>query len=116
VNRIVVNISKIDLIRYIRISEDNIQASNEIKIKGRLKLPVSTPDHPSAVGIHLILDFVTNAVLFFEITSAVKGYGEKMVRAVAAALPDGWEAAVIMDWSNGFWEKMANKYDRISFL
>ncbi len=81
-----------------------------------MKIPVSTTGHPSAVGVHLILDFAPNTIQFFEITSAVKGYGEKMVRAVMTALPDEWEACVIMDWSDGFWDKMAEKYDGIEVL
>ncbi len=72
--------------------------------------------HPSAVGVHLILDFIFDGIQFFEITSAVKGYGEKMVNAVVAAIPDDWEATVVMDYSRGFWDKMSEKYDRIVML
>jgi hypothetical protein len=46
----------------------------------------------------------------------VKGYGEKMVKAVLTAIPDDWEAAVVMDWSDGFWDRMSAKYDRIALL
>ena len=116
VDAIVKNLCEIDLIQYVRISQEDIQASNEIKIKGRIKIPVSTTGHPSVVGIHLILDFAPNTIQFFEITSAVKGYGEKMVQAVMTALPDEWEAFVIMDYSEGFWERMSEKYDRIVIL
>ena len=116
VDVIVKNLCEIDLIQYVRISQEDIQASNEIKIKGRIKIPISTTGHPSAVGVHLILDFTTNTIQFFEITSAVKGYGEKMVQAVMTALPDEWEACVVMDWSGGFWDRMTEKYDRIVLL
>lgn len=44
---------------------------------------------------------------------AVKGYGERMVKSLMTALPDDWEACVVMDYSEGFWERMAEKYDRI---
>ena len=37
-------------------------------------MPVSTPGHPFAVGVHLILDFIFDGIQFFEITSVVKGY------------------------------------------
>jgi len=116
VDRIVKNLCQIDLINYVRVSKEDIYASNEIKIIGRTKMPVSTPDHPSAVGVHLILDFIFDGIQFFEITSAVKGYGEKMVKAVVTAIPDDWEAAVVMDWSDGFWDRMSEKYDRIVLL
>lgn len=113
VDAIVKNLCEIDLIQYVRISQEDIQASNEINIKGRIKIPISTTGHLSAIGVHLILDFAPNTIQFFEITSALKGYGEKMVRAVMTALPDEWEACVIMDWSGGFWDKMAEKFGRI---
>jgi hypothetical protein len=100
----------------IRVTKGDISASNEIKIIGRTKLPISTPGHPSAVGVHIILDFITDEIQFFEITSAIKGYGEKMVRAVMTAIPDDWEAAVVMDWSEGFWDRMVEKYDNILIL
>ena len=116
VDAIVNNLCKIDLIQYVRISQEDIQASNEIKIKGRIKMLVSTTGHLSAVGIHLILDFAPNTIQFHEITSAVKGYGDKMVQSVMTALPDEWEAAVVMDWSEGFWERMAEKYEGIEVL
>jgi len=116
VDAIVKNLCEIDLIQYVRVSQEDVQASNETKIKGRIKIPISTTGQPSAVGVHLIMDFAPNTIQFFEITSAVKGYGEKMVRAVMTALPDEWEACVVMDWSDGFWDKMAEKYDRIEVL
>ena len=116
VDSIVTNLCKIDLINYVRVTKEDILASNEIKIIGRTKMPVSTPGHPSAVGVHLILDFIFDGIQFFEITSAVKGYGEKMVKAVVTAIPDDWEAAVVMDYSWGFWDRMSEKYDRIVML
>ena len=76
-------------------------------------MPVSTPGHPSAVGVHLILNFIFDGIQFFEITSAVKGYGETMVKAVMTAIPDDWKAGVVMDYSDGFWDRMSEKYDRI---
>ncbi len=115
VDRIVTNLCKIDLINYVRVTKQDIYASNEIKIMGRTKMPVSTPGHPSAVGVHLILDFRLDGIQFFEITSAVR-CGEKMVKAVVTAIPDDWKAAVVMDYSDGFWDKMSEKYDRIVIL
>jgi hypothetical protein len=116
VDRIVTNLYKIDLINFVRVTKEDIYASNEIKIIGRTKMPVSTPGHPSAVGVHLILNFNFGGIQFFEINSAVKGYGEKMVKAVVTAIPDDWEAAIVMDYSEGFWDRMAGKYDRVVML
>ena len=116
VDRIVRQLLEIDLIQYVRISQNDIQASNEITIKGRTKTPISTPGHPTAIGVHLILEIDYNAIQFFEMTSAVKGYGERMVRAILTSIPDDWKVAIVMDWSGGFWEKMAKKYDKIVIL
>ena len=116
VDRIVRRLLEIDLIQYVRISQNDIQASNEITIKGRTKTPISTPGHPTAIGVHLILEIDYNAIQFFEMTSAVKGYGERMVRAILTSIPDDWEAAIVMDWSGGFWDRMAKKYDKIVIL
>jgi hypothetical protein len=54
-----------------------------------------------------MLDFTTDTIQFFEITSAVTGYGEKMVQSVMTALPEDWEACVVMDYSEGLWERMS---------
>ena len=56
VDRIVTNLCKINLINYVRVTKEDIYASDEIKIIGRTKMPVSTPGHPSAIGVHLILN------------------------------------------------------------
>jgi hypothetical protein len=31
-------------------------------------------------------------------------------------LPADWEAIVVMDWSQGFWDKMVEKYHKLSIL
>ncbi len=116
VDRMVRHLLEIDLIQYVRVSKEDIQASNDIMVKGRTKIPVSTQGHPTAVGVHLILDIPYNTVQFFEITYAVKGYGERMVQAMLKSIPDDWEAAVAMDFSGGFWDKMVKRYRNIEIL
>jgi len=59
VDAIVKNLCEIDLIQYVRISQEDIQASNEIKIKGRIKIPISMTGHPSAVGVYTLVNSVT---------------------------------------------------------
>jgi len=67
VDRIVTNLCKIDLINYIRVTKEDIYASNEIKIIGRTKMPISTPDHPyySSVTINSLSYFMKFTNLFF---------------------------------------------------
>ncbi len=112
VDKIVGNLAQIDIIQFIRISPDFLQASNETTV-GRVKTPITKPDHPTAVGVSLMLFFDYRQVQFYEMNSPIKGYGGKMVDAVMNALPEGWEALILMDWSGGFWEKMRKKYNNI---
>lgn len=79
-------------------------------------LPVTKPGHPTAIGISLILEEDRGEIQFYEITSAVKGYGSRMVEAVLKALPKKWKAIVVMDWSNGFWKAMRRRHRRIVLM
>ncbi len=110
---LVESLANLDFIHFIRISAEDLKASSEIT-EGRVKIPITKPDHPTATGVHLIVDEPFNGVQFYEITSSGKGYGGKMVEAVMHALPKDWEAYVVMDWSQGFWEKMEGKYKKLS--
>jgi len=115
VEKITKNLSEIEVIKFIRIKPDFIQASSEVT-DGRVKTPITKPGHPTAVGLSLIIDFAYNNVQFYEINSAVKGYGRKMVDAVFKSLPKNWNGVVVMDWSEGFWEKMLKNYKNLEIL
>ena len=115
VDNIAVNLAEIDIIKYITISEDYLRASNEVT-PGRNKIPITKLDHPTAVGISLILELNYKIIQFYEMNSPVKGYGSKMVDAVIRALPEDWSAVVVMDWSRGFWEKMREMHRKLDIL
>jgi len=115
-DRIVNRLIEIDRIQYVRISPSDIQASSEIAINGRAKIPISRPSHPTAIGVHLIFEPADKTVQFYEINSAEKGYGEKIVNAVMTSIPDDWKALVILDYSDGFWDIMLQRYDKIIIL
>jgi hypothetical protein len=110
--RIAIGLSKLDVIRYIKITSDFIAASSEVR--GITRDPIATPGHPTATGISLLFHADYKSLDFYEINAARKGkgYGRKMVRAVFDALPTDWKAAVSMDWSDGFWEKMRRSYPK----
>jgi hypothetical protein len=114
-NNIAQNLAEIDIIKYITISKDYLKASSEITL-GRNKIPITKIDHPTAVGVWLILELDYKVIQFFEMNSTVKGYGSKMVDAVISALQEDWSAVVVMDWSGGFWEKMREKHRRLVIL
>ena len=115
VENIAHNLAEIDIIKYVTISKDYIKASSEVTT-GRSKIPITKPDHPSAVGVSLILEIEHNDIQFYEMNSPIKGYGGTMVDAVMRALPEDWSAVVVMDWSGGFWEKMREKYNNLVIL
>ncbi|MBI3550879.1 MAG: hypothetical protein HY077_00045 [Elusimicrobia bacterium] len=108
--RIAIGLSKLDVIRYIKITPDFLAASSEVK--GITRDPIATPGHPTATGISIIFLSDYKYLDFYEINAARKGkgYGRKMVMAVFDALPSDWKATVTMDSSDGFWEKMRRSY------
>lgn len=112
VERIAVGLSKLDVIRYIKITSDFIAASSEVR--GITRDPIATPGHPTATGISLLFHADYMTLDFYEINAARKGkgYGRKMVKAILDALPTDWKATVSMDWSDGFWEKMRRSYPK----
>jgi hypothetical protein len=115
VGNIAVNLAELDIIQYITISDNYIKASSEITT-GRSKIPITKIDHPTAVGVSLILELDYKVIQFYEMNSSVKGYGSKMVDAVMRALPEDWSAVVVMDWSGGFWDKMREKHRKLDIL
>jgi hypothetical protein len=108
------NLAWIDAIRFVRVTPGFLQASNEAC--GARMLPVTKPGHPTAIGVSLIMEEDREEIQLYEITSAVKGYGSKMVEAVLNALPKKWKAVVVMDWSGGFWMEMRRRHRRIVLL
>ena len=79
-------------------------------------MPITTPGHPEAIGIWAVYYFDLHIMNFDEINSPVKGYGHKMVDCFLSDFPKGWQASVIFDWSNGFWDKMKDKYSNIYWM
>lgn len=108
------NLAGIDAIRSVKVTSGFLQASSETE--GARMLPVTEPGHPTAIGISLILEEDREEIQFYEITSAVKGYGSRMVEAVLNALPKNWKAVVVMDWSGGFWKAMRRRHRRIVLM
>lgn len=112
--QIVDNLAGIDAIRFVKVTPGFLQASSEVS--GARRHPVTKPGHPSAIGVSLIVEEDREEVQFYEITSAVKGYGARMVEAVLRALPKRWKAIVVMDWSDGFWKAMRQCHKRVMLL
>lgn len=114
VEQIAENLAKIDAIRTVKVTRGFLEASSETS--GARKRPVAKPGHPTAVGVSLILDEDRKEIQFYEMTSAVKGYGSRMVEAVLNGLPKDWKIFVLMDWSDGFWKVMKRRHRRIVLM
>ncbi len=114
VRRIAENLAAVDAIRVVKVTPGFIEASSETQ--GKRKRPVATPGHPTAIGVSLIVEEDRKELQFYEIASAVKGYGSRMVEAVLSDLPKPWGVFVLMDWSDGFWKTMRRRHRRIVLL
>lgn len=109
------NLATIDVLRYIKIYNGRIKASNFLSENGK-KEPVIKIGDKNIVGVELLVDIPNKTIQFYSITSSVKGYGEKIVSSVVNSAPKDWEIVVVMDWSMGFWQVMADRYPRLSVL
>jgi hypothetical protein len=111
--RLATSLARIPDLRYIKIFPDRIAASNVLSADGK-KNPVVSIGSEGIVGVELLVDVPNKIVQFYALTSATKGCGRQMVDAVVGATPKDWFLAVLMDWSGGFWKKMAEEYPRLS--
>ena len=108
-------LSSLDFIKHIRITDQTIAASSEIK-GTRVKEPITELDHPTAISIEILYHIAFKIIDFYEINSPIKGNGNKMVSAVLKDFPKDWKAAVVMNWSGGFWDKMKEKHYEIEWV
>jgi hypothetical protein len=109
------NLAQLDFIKYVRICDETLAASSE-NYPNRPKVPITNMNHETAIGIQILYGTKYNIIDFYDINSPIKGNGSKMVDAVLKDFPKDWQPAVIMDWSNGFWEKMEKKYDNLDWM
>lgn len=110
-----ISLSKLDFIKFIRISENEIRASSEVK-GSRIKIPITQTHHFTATGISVIYHFEYEILDFDEINSPIKGNGTKMVECILSNLPNNWKAGIFMDWSGGFWDNIKLKYKNINWV
>ncbi|MGA7982336.1 MAG: hypothetical protein WCA32_19200, partial [Chromatiaceae bacterium] len=99
-------------LRYVKLFPERIAASNVLSGDGK-KNPVVIIGAEGIVAVELLIDVPHRIVQFYALTSAVKGCGRQIVDAVVGATPEDWFLAVPMDWSGGFWRRMAEEYPRL---
>lgn len=106
------SLSHIDILHYIKIYNARLCASNQLSTDKK-KNPITAMDREDIIGVELLIDPAISTVQFFSLASSEKGYGRKIVKAVVSATPDDWNLVVVMDSSDGFWERMLEEYPRI---
>jgi hypothetical protein len=99
-------------LRFVKLFPGRLSASNRLSTDGK-KNPVVAIGAEGITAVELLVDAESHIVQFYAITSADKGVGRQMVEAVVGATPADWLLAVPMDWSGGFWERMARDYPRL---
>lgn len=73
-------------------------------------VPQTCPGMAKVTGIAVYIDDAEKIATVYEITSADKGMGSKMVEAMLNALPSDYKIAIHHDWSGGWWDKIMKKY------
>jgi hypothetical protein len=89
-------LANIDILRYVKIYNGSIRASNILSENGK-KEPVINMGDENNIGVELLIDIPNKTIQFYSITSSVKGYGEKIVSSVVNSAPKDWAIVVVMD-------------------
>jgi hypothetical protein len=110
-----IKLAELDFIKYVRICDETLAASSENYPK-RPKIPITLVNHETAIGIQILYNTKYRYVDFFDINSPIKGNGSKMTDAILQDFPKDWQPTVTMDWSEGFWDKMKEKYDYLEWM
>ena len=106
------SLAEVPELRYIKLFPERLTASNALSEDGK-KNPVVEVSAEGLAGVELLIDTAAQIVQFYALTSAVKGCGRRMVEAVIAGTPEDWHLVVALDWSGGFWRKMAEEHPRL---
>jgi len=110
-----VRLADLEFINYVRICDETLSASSE-NYPNRPKVPITNMNHETAIGIQILYSTNYKSINFFDINSPIKGKGSKMVDALFKDFPKDWQPAVVMDWSNGFWDKMKEKHKKLEWI
>lgn len=102
--KMALNPAALNFIKFIN-SSDEVLAASSGNYPKRPKVPITHTNHETAIGVQILYSPYHKYIGFYDINSPIKGNGGKMVEAIFKDFPKDWHAAVVMDWSNGFWGK-----------
>ena len=108
-------LADLEFIKYVRICDETLAASSENYPK-RPKVPITHMNHETATGVQILYYISHKTIDFFDINSKQKGNGSKMVDAILKDFPTDWSPAIVFDWSDGFWDKMIEKYNSLNWI
>jgi len=108
-------LADLDFIKYVRICDETIAVSSE-NYPNRPKVPITNMNHETAIGVQILYSLSHKYINFFDINSPIKGNGSKMVDAILKDFPKDWQPTVVMDWSNGFWDRMKEKHNELDWI
>jgi hypothetical protein len=109
------NLADLEFIKYVRIDAESLAASSENHPK-RPQVPFVQMNHPTATCIEVLYSPEYKTVDFYEINSPTKGNGGKMADAILKDFPEGWRPVVFIDWSDGFWDQMKERYKDLDWI
>lgn len=108
-------LGELDFIKFVRVCDNTLAASSE-NYPNRPKVPITKMNHETAIGVQILYSDFHQYINFFDINSPIKGNGSKMVDAILRDFPIDWQPTVVMDWSNGFWDRMKEKYQDLDWI
>jgi hypothetical protein len=113
--KMAIRLAKLDFINYVRICDETLAASSE-NYPNRPKVPITNMNHETAIGVQILYSISHKYINFFDINSPIKGNGSKMVDAILKNFPKDWQPTVVIDWSNGFWDRMKEKHNELDWI
>lgn len=108
-------LADLDMIKNVRICDETITTSSE-NYTNRPKVQITDMNHETATGVQILYSLSNKYINFFDINSPIKGNGSKMVDAILKDFPKDRQPTVVMDWSNGFWDRMKEKHNELDWI
>jgi hypothetical protein len=75
------SLATIDVLKFVKIYNEKMKASNFLS-ENKKKEPITEIGKDGVVGVELLIDLEYQTIQFYSLTSASKGYGRKIVKAV----------------------------------
>lgn len=113
--KMAINLANLEFIKYVRICDNSLAAASENYPK-RPKVPITMMSHETAIGIEILYSTKFKSIDFYDINSPISGKRSEMVDAVFIDFPESWTPSVFSDWSNGFWDEMAKKHNKVDWF